>query len=89
MDPRDQARLFRLEHGGHGQNFGNNSLSGFGGGGASTAPPTAQRVDWYNQRNATDSGPVTSPGTYSRQPGTNVSFGSPRRDPRSPATQEL
>lgn len=79
MDPRDQARLFRLEHGG--QNFGNNSFSSYGGG-ASAAPPAAQR-------NATNNGSFTSPGTYARQPGTNVNYGSPRRDPKSPATQEL
>lgn len=86
MDPRDQVRLLRLEHAG--QNFGNNSLSGYGAG-ASTAPPTAQRVDWYNQRNATNNGSVTSPASYSRQPGTNTNLSSPRRDPKSPAIQEL
>lgn len=86
MDPRDQARLLRLEYGG--QNFGNNNASGYGAG-ANIAPPTAQRIDWYDQRNATNNGSVTLPATYSRQPGTNDNFGSPRRDPKSPATQEL
>ncbi|KAG6358238.1 hypothetical protein INS49_014122 [Diaporthe citri] len=89
MDPRDQARLLRLEHGGHGQNFGNNNLSGYGGGGASSTPPTAQRVDWSYQRNATNNGTVALPANYPRQPGTNTNFASPRRDPKSPATQEL
>lgn len=93
MDPRDQARLLRLDHGGHGQNFGNNSLSGYGGGGATTNPLTAQRVEWYYQRNATNNAVVTSPATYPRQPGTNtgptLNFGSPGRDPKSPATHEL
>lgn len=89
MDPRDQARLLRLDHGGYGQNFGNNSLSGYGGGGASSTPPTAQRSEWYYQRNATNNGVATSPATYPRQPGTNTNFASPRRDPKSPATQEL
>ncbi|KAK7722822.1 hypothetical protein SLS63_009096 [Diaporthe eres] len=90
MDPRDQARLLRLDHGGHGQNFGNNNLSGYGRGVGST-PPTAQRVEWYYQRNATTNGVVTSPASYPRQPGTNTgtNFGSPGQDPKSPATQEL
>lgn len=90
MDPRDQARLLRLDHGGHGQNFGNKNLSGYGGGVGST-PPTAQRVEWYYQRNATTNGVVTSPASYPRQPGTSTgtNFGSPGRDPKSPATQEL
>lgn len=94
MDPRDQARLLRPDHGGHGHNFGNNSLSGYGGGGgggATASPLTAQPVEWYYQRNATDNGVVTSPASYPRQPGTNTgpNFGSPGRDPKSPATQEL
>lgn len=93
MDPRDQARLFRLEHGGHGQNFGNSSFSGYGGGGGTnTSPPTAaQRVEWYYQRGATTNGVATSSASYTRQPGTNTAnnFGSPGRDPQSPATQEL
>lgn len=92
MDPRDEAPLFRLDHGGYGQNFGNSNFSGYSGGGANTSPPTAaQRVEWYYPSGATNNCVVTSPASYTRQPGTNTgtNFGSPGRDPKSPATQEL
>lgn len=88
MDPRNQAYTLRSQRGGHDQSFGDIDISGYGASAnmASHTAHTAQRVDWYDPRNATQNGVTTLPANFSRQPGTNTSFENPQQIQKSPAT---
>lgn len=87
MDPRNQAYIPRSQRGGHDQSFGEIDITAYGAS-ANMASHTAQRVDWYDPRNATHNGVATLPGTYPRQTGTNTNFDSPQQIPKPAVTHE-
>jgi len=87
MDPRNQAYIPRSQRGGYDQSFGNIGVSSYGAS-ANMAPPTAQRVDWNNQRYPTNNGVAILPASLPHQPGTNTNLDSSQQNPMSPVTHE-